>query len=809
MESSRPRILYVEDDRDLALLVQECLRGAGYDVEIAYDGAEGLAMSGDRPYDLIALDFDLPVHDGLEIVRTLSKRRARTPIVMLTACSDQSVVGEALRLGVAEYVFKDSQGGYLTLLPPVIRRVLDQRRLLEEKRRMELALAQSEERYRSLVEITSDCVWEVDVRGTCTYVSPRVEAMLGCEPAEILGTRLFEVLQGSEARRVLRLAGKSIRRREAILNLVTSHRHRRGHLVILETSAVPIFDGDGAYCGYRGVDRDVTRRRQAEESLRVSEQKFRGVVDNIAVGISVINRRMEITFLNRQMREWFPKIEPSLLPVCHSSFHEPAQEEICKDCPTAQTFTDGEVHEVVQEVPGPDGVRFYRIVASPIRDERGEVVAAIELVDDVTARFCSERLLEESERLMRQVLDTNPNLIFAKDVEGRYVLANQSTAALYGMTPAEMIGKTDDYFVDRGCIQRETVEQFRREDARVITGQEPIAISEQGLEMPDGTTRWYQVSKSPLTVGLKSRCVLGVAVDITERKRMEHNLAQAQKLEAVGQLAAGIAHEINTPIQYIGDNTRFLREAFQGFGNLLPVLERLIEACRSGSAGDEILAEVEKALRESDADYLAEEVPRAVQQSLEGVNRVARIVRAIKEFAHPGSEEKQAIDLNRAVENALTLARNEWKYVAEMVTDFDQDLPPVHCLPSDVNQVVLNLVINAAQAIAGVVGDRPEGKGTITVSTRRDGPWAEIGVQDTGTGIAREIRGKIFNPFFTTKEIGQGTGQGLSIAHSLVVDKHGGTIEFETEVGRGTTFSVRLPIDGQPACTRKGITASS
>jgi len=176
------------------------------------------------------------------------------------------------------------------------------------------------------------------------------------------------------------------------------------------------------------------------------------------------------------------------------------------------------------------------------------------------------------------------------------------------------------------------------------------------------------------------------------------------------------------------------------------------------------------------------------------VERVAKIVRAMKEFSHPGPKEKTLTNINRAIENTITVARNEWKYVSEMILDLDPDLPLVPCHPNEFNQVILNLVINAAHAIADVVGKGATNKGKITVSTRRKGDKVEISVKDTGTGIAPEIRSKIFDPFFTTKEVGKGTGQGLAIARSIVVDKHGGTINFETEVGKGTTFTIHLPI---------------
>jgi signal transduction histidine kinase len=278
----------------------------------------------------------------------------------------------------------------------------------------------------------------------------------------------------------------------------------------------------------------------------------------------------------------------------------------------------------------------------------------------------------------------------------------------------------------------------------------------------------------------------------------QSSLLQAQKLESVGQLAAGIAHEINTPIQFIGDNVNFLGGAFEDLNSVRAAAEALAAASLEGDARSAV-ERFHQALEDADIEFLVEEIPAAVDQTLDGVKRVASIVQALKDFSHPGSDEKEPLDINHALENTLTVARNEWKYHAEAVTDLDPALPPVPALSGPLHQVFLNLVVNAAHAVADQVGDGGE-KGTITVSTRLDGGWAEVRISDTGTGIPAEIRERVFDPFFTTKEIGKGTGQGLSIAHTVVAARHGGELSFETTPGEGTTFIVRLPLEarGEP-----------
>lgn len=264
--------------------------------------------------------------------------------------------------------------------------------------------------------------------------------------------------------------------------------------------------------------------------------------------------------------------------------------------------------------------------------------------------------------------------------------------------------------------------------------------------------------------------------DITARRRIEERnraleleLMQAQKLEALGTLAGGIAHELNTPIQYVGDNVSFLKSGFATLAGAVATL---------APTDDEI-------------GFLLDEIPLAIDQSLEGISRVQSLVQAVKDFSHPGGAEMMHQDLARAVETTIQVCRNQWKYAATMSTRFDPALPPVPCHVSEINQVVLNLIINALHAIEDKGGDEP---GAIVVETRRNGDEAEIRVQDNGVGIPPEHRDRVFDLFFTTKQQGRGSGQGLALCHAIVVKKHGGSIGFESEPGVGTTFVVRLPL---------------
>jgi len=296
-----------------------------------------------------------------------------------------------------------------------------------------------------------------------------------------------------------------------------------------------------------------------------------------------------------------------------------------------------------------------------------------------------------------------------------------------------------------------------------------------------------------LLSGTKS--LRGLMQDVTELTRLGRELTAAQKLESVGRLAAGVAHEINTPVQFVSDNVQFARDSMTAIATVILAYRALQEAAHQGGNVLEAATRATQAEVAVELDYLMKDTPLALEGALDGLGRIATIVRSMKVFAHPDQAEKTLADLNQAIRSTLVIAHNEYKYVAEIDAQFGE-LPLVPCYLGEINQVILNLIINAAHAISDVIKDTGS-LGKLTISTRfdTDADAVEVVIADNGSGIPESARNRIFDPFFTTKEVGKGTGQGLAIARSVIVKKHGGTLRFETECGKGTAFFIRLPVN--------------
>ncbi len=533
---------------------------------------------------------------------------------------------------------------------------------------------------------------------------------------------------------------------------------------------------------------EITGRLNAVESLRESERKFRTLFEKSSDAVLVFDgeRYMDCNEAAIELLGFASKTD--LLSADPATFHPEKQ-------PDGRMSVDVE-REMFAAVRTKGEHRYEWVCRT--RPGKGvwveSVLTSIPYVGrDVLYmvwRDITVRKREEEERLrLATALEQAAEGIVVTDTTGTILYVNPSFERVTQFSREESLGRPHD------LIQSNREDECELTEMRRAIGAGRVWKGRVANTRKDGSMYQSETTISPVRDASGAiRNYVIVSYDVTKEATLEAQLIQAQKMEAIGELASGIAHEINTPTQYIGDNIRFFQESSRNIFDLLAKYDELVNALKKNESVANLVKDVDRMVQTLDLEYLIEEIPTAIQQSLEGNSRVAEIVRAMKEFAHPGIEEKAGYDINHGIQNTIAVARNEWKYVADVELDLDPRVPEVPCLPGSFNQVVLNLVVNAAHAITDVVGDGSSGKGKIRISTRAIDGWAEVRVSDTGTGIPETIRKKIFDPFFTTKRAGKGTGQGLALVHAVVVDKHSGTIEVESELGKGTTFIIRIPL---------------
>ncbi len=538
---------------------------------------------------------------------------------------------------------------------------------------------------------------------------------------------------------------------------------------------------------YEAVQRELVERRRAEDALR----EYAFIVNTSKEFMTLVDRNHVYRAANRSYCRAHNKTREEIVgktvaQVWDSEVYETRLKNFLNEC-----FAGDETrYEVWLEFPAL-GMRCLDVTYYPYYGDGKIVTHAVVVSRDITEQKRGAEALQQAHARNEQLLTAISSILIGVSSSDRITHWNAPAEIAFDIPATDIIGQP--FFKcgvqwDWAEISRCIVD-CRKQNL-------PAHLSDIRYVRPDGKDGFLNITFNPFAgEDLTRPGFLLLGEEITERKVLEMQLAQAQKLEAIGQLAAGIAHEINTPIQYVSDNTRFVQDAFSDLSGLLAKYRRLLLAADDGSLPGELLTEVKEAVDKADVEYLSNEITSAIQESREGLLRVTEIVRAMRGFSHPGVEEKTPSDINEIIRGAIAVTRNEWKHVAEIETDFSVSLPRVLCLPGAFSQAILNVLINAAHAIADAEGEESGTKGTIIAHTHQDGDWVEIRISDTGTGIPKEIQSRVFDPFFTTKEVGKGTGQGLAIAHNVVVERLGGTITFETEVGVGTTFIIRLPIE--------------
>jgi PAS domain S-box-containing protein len=666
---------------------------------------------------------------------------------------------------------------------------------ISQRKAAEKALQESEALFRAMAENADELIAVTDPRGDLLYASPAYEKHLGYNPSELIGSSIFSQIHPEDHDVVRRRTRQAV---EAGVsnNVQVRLRHSNGTWRTVDAHGGIIRDSQNRIQKLVATSRIIDDWIAAQEILQEREEQLQLILNSTAEAIYGIDRAGNCTFGNKAFLNLlgYQTIDELLGKNIHYLIHHShadGSKYLVEDCAIYNALARGEPlhvdHEVLWRADNSCFPAEYWL--HPVWKD-GKLVGGVVTFIDITDRKLAEANLREAHNESELVINSVPTILFGLDISGQITQWNLAASDTFGLSSAEVRGKH---------LARCGIKWLNDDMESQVTAWLNARSSQRVDSVrynKDGQVRLLGFTVTPVEfANQNASAVLVIGADTTERKALEEQLRQAQKLEAIGQLAAGIAHEINTPTQFVGDNATFIKDSWSAISQLILEARKVLEGAASGEISADALAHWEEIWNESDFDYLQHEIPRAIDQSLEGIRRVANIVKAMKEFSHPGAEEKRPIDINHAIETTVTVARNEWRYVADIKTSFAPDLALVPCLAGEFNQAILNLIVNAAHAIADVVGDSSGSKGRISISTRRDGDWVEISIADTGSGIPEHIRSRIFEPFFTTKDVGRGTGQGLTLAHAVVVKKHGGKIWFVSEVGKGTTFFVRLPLN--------------
>ena len=689
------------------------------------------------------------------------------------------------------------------------------------RRNAEEALRSSQKYHRALLENCLDIIAVINPSATYQYVSPSVEAILGFTPEELIGTDVFAFTHPDDLESARASLGQALRARGMSIPFTMRARRKDGTYRVIEGTG-RYLEQDSDVKGVVINAHDITGRRHVEQlqaiTSRLSQPLSSGesltdwlhkAHEQIALVMEAGSFYVALYDLLREMY-WFPYVadeHEKFSVYTREEFHNTLTDYVRRTGRPLRV-TQRDVDDLVAKGEVDDvGTPSAVWIGVPLATPRGIIgVAAmqhyknedvygereLELFAEFGERIAlviERQQAEEARSRLATAIEQTVDLVVITDAEGNIEYVNPSFERTTGYEAAKLLGKNP-----RSLKSGQHDLSFYRNlwgtisSGAVWSGYFFNRRSDGSLFTEIATITPVRDSSGRIVNFVK------VSRDVTAQLMLEAQLRQSQKLEAIGSLAAGIAHEINTPIQFVGNNTHFLSHSFGSLLELVSGSFRAIEEAVAVGAPHPALLAILRQRDQGDFSYLLKEIPNAISQSLDGISRVTGIVRAMREFSHPGTGSRSRVDINRALEGALAVARSELKNVAEIVTDFESSLPAVECFPNDINQVFLNLLVNAAYTVAEA---KSAGRlrGLIKLTTRSGDGWIEVAIADNGTGIPESIRDRVFDPFFTTKPIGRGTGQGLAIARTTIESKHGGTLRFETTEGEGTTFFVRLPIE--------------
>ncbi len=621
------------------------------------------------------------------------------------------------------------------------------------------------------LEAAANAIVITDIKGNIEWVNNSFVKLTGYSKEEAVGKTPRVLKSGKHKNDFYKNLWDTILKGEIWSSGIINKR-KNGTFYHEEMTITPIKDANGTITNFIAIKQDISD----------SQYKLNQLIENSTLGIMRLDPNGNIIMAN-------PAMVSTLGYSSEQEIIKIGQNKIFSSLENKNKFLTklkkrNKIYGYEDTLRKKDGTLInVKQSAWTIKDENDNTMYYEVIVEDITELNKLLEILYESEYKYRTLID-NLNEAVYLIIDKKFEIVNQKFLELLEITEEDISKSNFNMYSFISKESKKTLLNRRKiikQQNNIPQKYELIIVTKSGIEK--------EVEISETLVNFNGKATTqGIVRDLTKIKKAETQIRHLQKMEAIGTLAAGIAHEINTPAQFVNDNLSFLDDVHNEFA---PIYNFLIKI-KKGNASIKELKDITDKI---DIEYFKEEIPVAIKQSLEGIQRISKIVSAMRDFSHTGPKEKTAADLHKLINNSITISRNTWKYIAEIQKDFDLNIPPIICLASELGQVFVNIIVNAAHALEEKFQNCNAIKGKINIITKSQKGKVQILFIDNGIGMSPKVKKRIFDPFFTTKEVGKGTGQGLSIAYDIIVDKHNGTIDVETEENIGTKFIITLPVD--------------
>jgi two-component system NtrC family sensor kinase len=783
-------LLVADRDAEAADRIARSLRKIDprYTIDVVTGGDACLALATSRRYDLILLDYNLPGVSGSVILEALAGQSDTTPIIVVTEEGSEEAAVDIFRRGGSDYLVKSPT--LLNTLAVRVRENIEKSKAVRERRERERQIRELKTFNESIVANMPASLVVLDGAGRvllanrtfCQGMGASREAIEGRPLSEWLPSQVLE--HGGLLRALARVreTGAAATLHGLVDTSDPDHpRILRARITTLDDPGLSAAGGAGSNRRLLVILEDVSEKEELDQENRKTKEYLESLVESSIDAIITTDTRGRISFCSRAVESLLGYAPSEMVGRPVAGFYAKGLDEARYVMNALRRQKKLVSHET--EFLSRDGRRVPVILsASLLRDHRGRVIGTVGISKDITERLKSEQEIGYLKEFNENILENIRSAIVVTDNDGRVVYSNRAASATLGHEPEEFreldLGRIFGASEEGGPpLLRRTITE-----GTTFQGAETTAHRKDGKAIPIGLSTSVLLDAAGARLG-----AIAIFQDLTEIRALQQQLFQSEKMASIGQLAAGVAHEINNPMGFIHSNLARMAEYIGDISMAIREYERLRAAAGAGDtpALREARDRATKARDDADLQFVLEDFAKAIAESREGAERITHIVQNLREFSHTDPAERVPADVNKCIESTANIIVNMLRYKVDLVKEYG-DIPQIRCFPMQLNQVFMNLLVNAYQAI--------EDRGVIRIRTRSAGDTIVIEISDTGKGIAPEHIDKIYDPFFTTKEVGVGTGLGLATSYNII-EKHGGRITARSRVGAGTTFTIELPID--------------